>query len=302
MRVHGRWHRLGWLGFESSLERRLDRGEVRTRERVSFELQVAARFVDDVAEHRQVQRLPSHLELVEREALAVDVDSARHYNHLSFARSLQPWVAYHLQIRQRREQDLGFTRILRQKADRRPSVHLPDLDLQNRRQLPLSQVIDRCFPPCARRHQPELRTSSAPILVRLPESVGEPHAGKSAPDFARLREPGDLLQFEEPAGYRVDRRRVAVASQRLHVSQRHVPEHRVVLDVLRTRVQPQRDDFLFNQLGAPPALSLRLDQLDELPPCQLFPVEPGADCLNHLLKVCSVSESLVDSFHHLVIV
>eukprot|EP00961_Rhodomonas_salina_P064275 864229-Rhodomonas_salina.4 len=60
------YHRLGWLGFESSLERRLDRGEVRTRERVSFELQVAARFVDDVAEHRQVQRLPSHLDRQQR--------------------------------------------------------------------------------------------------------------------------------------------------------------------------------------------------------------------------------------------
>eukprot|EP00290_Baffinella_frigidus_P015141 CAMPEP_0180166068 /NCGR_PEP_ID=MMETSP0986-20121125/31350_1 /TAXON_ID=697907 /ORGANISM="non described non described, Strain CCMP2293" /LENGTH=126 /DNA_ID=CAMNT_0022117175 /DNA_START=27 /DNA_END=404 /DNA_ORIENTATION=+ len=123
-----------------------------------------------------MQRLAALLQLVDRQPLEVHIHTQlAHVDSPPFCLDHQR-LPIHLEVRQRRQQNLLLPRELADPAERRPAVDLPQLDLEQRRSaLAHVDVGQRLLLARRRRQEPKLNPSAAPVLISHQKRLRQQH-------------------------------------------------------------------------------------------------------------------------------
>mmetsp|Transcript_24153 Transcript_24153/g.57405 ORF Transcript_24153/g.57405 Transcript_24153/m.57405 type:complete len:272 (-) Transcript_24153:1201-2016(-) len=139
-------------------------------------------------------------------------------------------ISYHLEVGERRHDNLFLHRVLRDPAETGAAVHLAHFNLEDGRAAFLgARVLDRDVALDGRRHQRQLYPPAAPELVLFPELLRQQHPPQPAVDLAVVGQLPDATQLDDRRHDRVDRRHVPVALERLHAVLGEVSQLGVVL-------------------------------------------------------------------------
>mmetsp|Transcript_16210 Transcript_16210/g.54337 ORF Transcript_16210/g.54337 Transcript_16210/m.54337 type:complete len:245 (-) Transcript_16210:1239-1973(-) len=225
---------------------------------VEVRVQVSVDLLDHEVQRLEVQRLPPRLDLLARQALKVDVDPHVELHYLRGTEELQRRRPDDLEVGERREQHLVLAGILRQPRHVCSSVHLPNIDLQQDRQVASSvEVVEGNSLLEGGGHEGWLHCPLEAVLVRPEEEVRKSHGIQPAVDFALDGELAELGKLHNAGGDHPDRCDVLHASDSLrahvllplvHFLMQKFPDRGVVQVVHGACVEPEPDELLFRQL------------------------------------------------------